>query len=99
MGGYGFDVAGFNPYREYREPEPFRFDDACPAVQELKQLAFEWLKNLRQKGKVEMYKQSWPLLMKEFDIREEEAKELLNLYFEWTCDEARENRESKDEDE
>ena len=27
---------------------------------------------------------------------EEEAKELLNLWFKWTCDEARENRESKE---
>ena len=37
-----------------------------------------------------------PLLMTEFDIREDEAKELLNLWFTWTCDEARENRESKE---
>ena len=94
MGGYGYDVALFDPYREPEEPEPFRFDDTCPAVQELKELAFKWLKELREEGKVDMYSAA-PLLMTEFDRREDEAKELLNLWFTWTCDEARENREKK----
>jgi len=95
MGGYGYDV-GYDPGRNYpeHEPEPFRFDDTCEAVQELKELAFKWLKELREEGKVDMYSAS-PLLMTEFDIREDEAKELLNLWFTWTCDEARENREKK----